>query len=241
MTRTPDPQDDQLVPYLLGELSQAEARDLEARLASDPELAAEAQRLRQALELLPLASMATPPPGLRERVLAAARATRVHALPVRPRLQFDWRLAAAAAVVLVVGVTLPVLDAARTRRQLMVEREVHELLVQPNMVRSFMMKGAGNSAAAFGAVLLDLDDKKAAVALRGLPAPPEGQVYRLWAEVERRAVFCGQLDPDEEAIVRSQIPIPVESYRGTVSRLYVTLDPDGSPLQPVGPTVMTGT
>ncbi len=232
----PDATDDGLVSYLLGELPEAEAHALEQRMAREPALAAEYERLRQALDLLPLAAVETPPPALRGRVLAAARASRT---PMR--FQPSWRVAAAAVVVFAAGIALPLLDAARTRRELMLEREVHDLLLQPNLVQSFRMKGAGRSAAAFGAVLLDLDAKKAAVALRGLPEAPEGQEYRLWAEVGSRAIFCGQLSPDGAAIVRGQLPIPVESYKGTVTRLFVTLDPADAPLQPVGPEVMSGT
>ena len=192
--------------------------------------------MREAFDLVALAAAEPPPPALRSRVLAAARAAEL-----RRRFQRHWLPMAAAAAAIIVVIGLPLMDAARTRQQLTLERETNDLLVQPNLVRSFKMKGLGQSPAAFGRILLDLDDKKAAVVIRGLPSPPDGSVYRLWAEVGTRSVFCGQLNPDDGAIVRSQLPIPVESYNGSVTRLYVTLDPQDSPLKPVGPTVLSGT
>lgn len=233
MNDTEDP-DDPLIPYVLGELAPDEALAFERRLASDPALAAEAKQLREAFGMVGLSAIAAPPPRLRTRVLAAARAEHTRSRVVR-----RWVPMAAAAAVILVAISLPLMDAARTRRQLMVEREAHDLLVQPNLVQSFTMKGVGASRAAFGEVLLDLDDKRAAIALRGLPAPPTGSVYRLWAEVGVRSIYCGGLDPDETSAVKSLLPIPVESYKGSVTRLYVTLDPQDSPLKPVGPTVLS--
>jgi anti-sigma-K factor RskA len=234
--RDPEVVGDLLVAWLLGELSVPEAANLERRLAADPELAAEAERLRRTLDLIPFAAATPPPPALRRRVLsAAARGTGWWSWS-----RSGWRpLAAAAALAALAG--LPLLEAMRLRRELEVQREVHELLVQPNVVMSFSMKGTATAPAAFGTVLLDLDAKRAAVAIHRLPPAPDGRVYRLWAEVERRAVFCGQLGPDAGSVVRSQLPIPVESYTAPVRRLYVTLDPEGSPLAPSGPTVLSGT
>ena len=79
MSEPLDVSEDQLVQYVLGELRRDEAQALERRLDADSELAAEVSRLRQVLDLMPYASMAEPPPALRDRILGAATARRAPA------------------------------------------------------------------------------------------------------------------------------------------------------------------
>ena len=99
-----------LVPYLEGDLDDARAGDLRARLADDPALAAEAERLRRTLDAVretarrsPAAVNASPPvdlwPRLRDR-LEPAPAPRRRA-PVR------WVAAGAAASVAFAALWLP--------------------------------------------------------------------------------------------------------------------------------------
>ena len=52
------------VDYVLGELSQEDARAFEQRLAADPDLAREVERLRAVLGLVPYAKAIEPPPHL---------------------------------------------------------------------------------------------------------------------------------------------------------------------------------
>lgn len=85
---------DLLVQHLLGEsLPPADRARLEAALASDPALRAEAAGLEQTLSQLAATVQATPPPGLRGRVLASVQAAgparapaavATDAIPARP-------------------------------------------------------------------------------------------------------------------------------------------------------------
>jgi anti-sigma-K factor RskA len=231
--------DELTVQYVLGELSPAEADAFEARMAADAALEREVQELRNTLDLMPYASVTEPPPALRAAVLDAARAHATPARPpaaIRPPRRVVWsRFAAAAAAVLALALGL---DAYRLRRELQLEREVTAMLQEPNVVRSFRLAGTGSAGRAFGAVTLDLDAKKGAVALRGLPALPAEQVYRLWARVGDKDVPCGDFAAGGDGAVRAQFRVPVESYTAPIAQLFVTVEPRAPGDRPTGPTVL---
>lgn len=65
-----------LMRLLHGELPEAQARELRARLLRDPALAAEYDRLRRTWEGLVLPPPSPVPPGFAQRVMARARAER---------------------------------------------------------------------------------------------------------------------------------------------------------------------
>lgn len=234
------------VRYVLGEMDAAEARAFEARLGADAALAAEVRRLRGVLGLLPLATATPPPPGLRDRILAAAErrsrraapATPVAAKPAprRPAPRLVWsRFAAAAAAALALAFGL---DAARTRRELSLQRELTSALQEPNVVRTFRLAGTGRADDAYGTVALDLDAKRGAVVLKGLPPLPAGRVYRLWAQVDDRAVPCGDFGVRPDGGVTAQFVVPVETYTAPLGSLFVTVEPDPPPPAPTGERVL---
>ncbi|MFN0149667.1 MAG: anti-sigma factor domain-containing protein [bacterium] len=238
---------DEIIAYLLGELSEAEVSAFEQRVANDAALAAETESFRATLHLLARPVAVAPPARLRARVLSATaesarRATAHSSSPAPPArvirrsaLRF-WRPAAALAAAAMLAIV--VLDNARLRREMQLRDQAFGVLHQPNVVLDFAMTSAGGRANAAGTILIDLDAKKAAVAVHGLPEPPEGMTYRLWAEVDARPVYCGKLGLNATGAVLSQLPVPVESYTAPVTRLYVTLEPVDAPLQPSGPTVL---
>ena len=61
-----------IVDYVLGVLGDDEARAFEERIAAEPTLAREVERMRGVLGLLPYAKATEPPPHLRAAVLRAA-------------------------------------------------------------------------------------------------------------------------------------------------------------------------
>jgi anti-sigma-K factor RskA len=240
MTLDDDGAEATAVQYVLGELRPDEAADFERHLAGDAALAAEVRRLRTALGLLPLATATDPPPGLRDRILTAAvaqaRAPVAPRTPVAARAprRVVWsRFAAAAAAVLALALGL---DAVRVRRELRLQQELAETLLQPDVVHRFALAGSGGS---YGTVALDMDAKRGAVVLKGMPGLPPGQVYRLWAQVADRSIFCGDFRATGEGAVQAQFVVPVESYTAPVKQLFVTVEPAGPPAEPTGPRVMT--
>ena len=236
MSEPLDVSEDVLVQYVLGELRRDEAQELERRLGDDSALAAEVGRLRQVLDLMPYASIAEPPPALRGRILDAATTRRARTAQPRAPRRIVWRrFAAAAAAALAVAFGV---DAYRTRQELALQREVTATLQEPNVLRPFAMAGTGTATGAVGRVALDLDAKRGAVVLKGLPALPEGEVYRLWAKVADKSVPCGQFTASREGTVVAQFVVPVESYTAPIAQLFLTVEPSALPEAPTGPTVM---
>ena len=236
MSEPLDVSEDQLVQYVLGELRRDEAQALERRLDADAELAAEVSRLRQVLDLMPYASMTEPPPELRDRILGAATTRRAPAPAPRAARRIVWsRFAAAAAAALAVAFGV---DAYRTRQELALQREVTATLQEPNVMRSFAMAGVGTAGGAVGRVALDLDAKRGAVVLKGMPVLPSGEVYRLWAKVADKSVPCGQFTTGKDGAVVAQFVVPVESYTAPIAQLFVTVESAAPSDTPSGPTVM---
>lgn len=99
---------DRLLSYLLGQLSAAEVRALEAELATNPELALQLELHTRALAPLNEGDIPEPPAGLADRTLAfvlarveqplpaaPTRPLRTGDVPLRPRSRWiDWVLAA---------------------------------------------------------------------------------------------------------------------------------------------------
>ncbi len=238
---------DRVTRFVLGDMGPAEASAFEQDLPEQPEVAAEVEALKWTLALLPHAVEAEPPRLLRTRVLEAA-AQSVTATP-RPPVRvgrpadqvFARRWLPAAAAVAVAALAGLVVDDVRLRRELTLHKEASLVLQQPNVVLSFAMEGRGDAPAAFGRVILDLDGKKGAAVMRALPELPEGQVYRLWAQVGAKLVFCGQFRSSADERVISQFAVPVDAYTEPVARLVLTVEGgQASPKEPVGPTVMEG-
>ena len=226
--------DDRTVQYVLGELRADERAAFERQLAADAGLAAEVHTLRATLGALPYARLEDPPPALRGRVVAAAAAKhRASTAPARrPARRVVWSrfaTAMAASIALVVGI-----DNLRVRRQLTMQQDVARLLLEPNIVRSFTLQGGGG----FGTVALDMDAKRGAVVLGGMPVLPAGQIYRLWAEVADKSVPCGDFAAAVDGTVHVQFRVPVEQYTAPLGKLFVTVEAKGPGETPTGRRVM---
>lgn len=262
------------------------AARLQRLLADDPALASEAGDLCRVVDMLALSRECTPPPQLRERVLAAARtaanlgaqrqslespvpvlrSTRRVPTPRRWHMFASLTFAAAASIacaVLLVQRQEQQQELAAERaqwaqeravlnRQLELKAQAASMLLEPNVVVSFPLDGrklaldAGNTdprnpaAAALGYVLLDLDARRASIAVLDLPAAPAGHSYHLWAVLESQGkVPCGRFSPAADGRILTQFPIPVDSYTSPIERLILTVEPDSDQVAPRGATVMT--
>ena len=224
------------VQYVMGELRADDAAAFERRLATDAPLATEVGRLRRTLGALPFATETEPPPGLRERIVAAAEAEARRPVAAAAPRRIVWsRFAAAAAAALALAFGL---DAYHTRRELTLQRQLAAMLLEPNVVKSFALAGTASAAGAYGTVALDMDAKKGAVVLEGLPMLAAGQVYRLWARVGDKDVLCGDFGTRPNGQVLAQFVVPVESYTAPLAKLFLTVESSAAGTVPSGPTVM---
>jgi hypothetical protein len=220
-----------LADYLLGILPPEQARALEARLAQEPQLAAELQALQEALHLLPygLPGM-IPSASVRSQVMAEAGAPPIPPQPALPslglaRLKVERRwLKGLGAVALL----LLAFDNWRLRQTpqpapLEAGQALAQLLQQPGS-RLVTLQGEAGSAN----LLFRPGEWQAVVlAARALPPLPEGERYHLWLKLDTEEMLYGgsfQVDAQGSAIVALRLPQP-PSEEARVQEVLVTAAP----------------
>jgi Anti-sigma-K factor rskA len=114
-------------------------------------------------------------------------------------------------------------------------RESIDMLRQPDN-RLITLKGMEDRSS--GSLIIFTLDKKAALNLKNVPPLPQGRMYRLWAMVEGRKVYCTEFQPDAAGMVSVMIPL---EQLGEARQVAVTIDPVSAPtVMPVGEMVMSG-
>jgi|SRR5690348_15481549 anti-sigma-K factor RskA len=166
--------------WVLGALDPEEAEAVRSHVEACPTCRELAARLRRVVGALPLAAdEATPPPRLRDRVLAGAAATRSPSVvpPARrpsPRVRAPhavrrmpaFALAAVAVLALLVGVVIG--------------QVAHTPQPAPTQVARFSLSGHQEMAGAQASVIDLRSDGIALVDFHGLPQPGAGRVYEVW-------------------------------------------------------------
>jgi Anti-sigma-K factor rskA len=247
----------------LQQLDAAETVRLQRMLAEDPALADEAAELCRVVDLLALTTRCEPPQHLRERVLAAARLaanSQPAARVVRTRAPHPWHMFASWSLAAAASFACAILLVQRAEerqeiskerkqwteqtdhlnRQLDLKAKAASMLLEPNVVVDFPLDGRNPAATALGYVLLDLDARRASIAVLDLPPAPAGHSYHLWAVLESQGkVPCGRFTPEADGRILTQFPIPVDSYTSPIQRLILTVEPDHDQTAPRGTTVMT--
>lgn len=171
-----------IAAWVLGALDPEEAEVVSAHAEACPTCRELAARLRRVVGALPLAvEEAAPPPRLRERVLAAAAATRSPAgSPVARRSIVRapaprasglrripaYALAAMAVLALLVGVVIG--------------QVAHAPQTPATQVARFSLSGHQGMSGAQASVIDLKSDGVALVDFRGLPQPGAGRVYEVW-------------------------------------------------------------
>lgn len=224
--------DQTAVDYVLGELDDAALQAFEQRLASDAALKAEVTLLRESYEGMAHSVARNPPPALKARVLDT-----VHpAAQTSARWTPPWSSFAVAAACLIAVYFAS--DAYQLRQRVSLERAVGQMLLEPNIVKTFTLQSEGDAVAL---VSLDLDSERGAIAARALPGLQEGEVFRLWAEVGDKTVHCADFHAGRD-LAAYPFAVPVDSYDAPVKRLFVTREraPEpGQEKQPKGPVVLS--
>jgi anti-sigma-K factor RskA len=245
--------------YALGALDGAELAEFEAHLATGCAIcAARLRETREALAVMPRAlPPVPPPPALRARVLeridAERRATPapVALRPERRRGRALWwagwaGLAAAAALLVVVNTQL-----SRTREEIralegrvatlqgeLADRErTLGFLSDPN-VRYVSLAGLKPTPAANAWLLWNPTTRQGLLLARGLPVPPAGHAYELWALAGAQPVPAGVFSVD--AAGRALLRLPALPADHTVDAFAVTLEPAGGVPKPTGPMHLHG-
>ncbi|MGH3208526.1 MAG: anti-sigma factor [Trebonia sp.] len=223
--------------YALDALTGAELAEFEKHLDECPSCAEEVRGLRETASRLAMATAVTPPPGMRQQVLAAASVTRQ--LPPAGRGSLPrpggWRrplsragltagiLALAAAVVFLLVTQLS------TNRQLQQARQdnsaIAAVLSAPDARIESMPATAGGTVTA----VMSLRQAEAVVTTSALPALPGTRVYQLWVMTSSGAAKSAGLLTVTGA--GSTTPVLADGVLPG-DRLGITIEPAGGTAQP---------
>ncbi len=243
--------------YTLDALGDDERHRFEAHLETCDACRREVAELRSVTERLDDASETTPPPGLRERILAAASTTPrsgnadpehrepapVADLDDRRRRSPRWseRLTAVAAAVLVIAVAglsyavvdlnaeLAEVERAGDQAQATADR-LGEVLAAPDAALATAETGDGATAR----VVASASRGEAVFVAEGLADAPSGRTYQLWLIDEAGPESAGLFTPGADGRV-------VQLLTGNVSDsvvVGVTIEPDGGSPEPTTDPVL---
>jgi hypothetical protein len=162
--------------YALDALDASERRDYEAHLARCERCREELASLSETAAALAFGAEApAPPPQLRERILASARAERPNVLPLRPRWALPTAVTAVAAVAAVIALAIWVsslqdkVDHLRAKSS--ADQRVAAILATP---------GAHHVQIARYGTLVVTPGADGALVLRHLGPAPRGMLYEAW-------------------------------------------------------------
>ena len=124
----------------------------------------------------------------------------------------------------------------RATTEARVQQQALDVLASPDLVRT-ILAGVPPAAGARAQALLSPSRGTLVLSASGLPAPPPGRVYQLWAIVGSQAVSAGVFTPGADGLSRV---ITTVAFNGPPAALAVTLEPEGGVPQPTGPKYLVG-
>jgi len=124
----------------------------------------------------------------------------------------------------------------RATAEVRVQQQALDVLASPDLVRT-TLDGLPPAANARAQALLSPSRGTLVLSATGLPAPPPGRTYQLWAIVGGQAVSAGVFTPDADGLSRVIAPV---AFNGPPAALAVTLEPEGGVPQPTGPKYLLG-
>ena len=207
-----------LGPYVLGDLTDAEKRELERHLETCSSCRDDLYEVRHAHGILQ-ATVASPPPELKDWVLARARSEARHPPAGRWRI---WLPAAAALLVVA-----------------LLSFGVFRTLTEPS---DGLALSATSAAPQAGGELRGErigDNLKVELDAWGLPDPGEGGHYEMWyAKADGGRISCGTFsaNPDGSASVSMSAPVSAVAY----PEVEITQEPDDGDPASSGKVVLKG-
>jgi anti-sigma-K factor RskA len=187
--------------YALDALDAADRERFERHLRGCPACADQVRQYTEVTTALAMATAAEPPPGLRDRVLAATAVTRQlppEAAAARrqvslPRSSWAPRLATAVGVVAVAAaVTLGVVQVS-TQHRLDTAQAQNQALAAVLAAPDAQITSAASTIGGRATVVLSYSEGKMVFTGAGLPALPSSKVYELWLISPAQARSAGLL------------------------------------------------
>lgn len=236
-----------LAGYVLNDLTPEETALVEQWLGQYPEVANELEALSTTWESLPAAlTPVTPPPELRDRILAAAQAPELTPEltpepapePVIRRQRWPWgRLVLALGwVATAIALAASLQENQRLRLALLQNEAVVASFSQPAN-QLYTLGGTEVEPQANARLVVSSTDQTALIVTTDLPPLAADQVYRLWALADSDPVFCGQFNPDA-AQDTNQWALPDAACGESPVQMLITAENASAPPIPAGNLVM---
>lgn len=220
--------------YAVDALDEDERARFEAHLTGCPDCRAEVDSLREAAGLLSTTTELTPPPGLRDSVLAGI--SQVRPLPppgaseldvrrtarheARRRERPRWLPLLAAAVVLgVIGVGVGITEPFSGEDSSQVPLSATEQVLRADDAESVEVD-LGEAGRA--TVTRSASVGKAVIRTEDMAPAPEGKVYELWLQSPEGEMLPAGLMPDD-----SEAEVLLEGDAASATAAGITVEPDG--------------
>ena len=240
--------------YALGAVTPEEQQAARAHLATCTKCARLAGQLRSIVDLLPLSvAQVSPPPALRDRVLAAVqqegrvvpieRGAQIRARKKKPTWGWGTRLLATAAIVLLMltgamtawNVSLQQHASTLQQQTTQLGRQVNTL--QREVAQVYAMQGSRQAQAATGSLVYIPQNNITLLYLSGLPQLQGSHLYQGWLIHNSKPTSIGKLT--------IQNGIASLTFSGNVTGFEVAAvslepGPNPSPTAPQGPVIVSG-
>lgn len=247
---------DAIAAYALSALDAAEARALEAHLATCADCRAELAELRRAVNGIGLSAIAEEPPAdLRAKIVNRAQLTRGTRSSQGSNFSVVPWIVAAASLALVVASAfysmmarqqatdaLKAKSAADARVNTMQTelRSLEERLAVINAPDVVRIALAGQPDAPGATAHVFMSPKRGMVLVADhLPALAAGKIYQLWVVTKQAPVSIGTFAVAADGSVTGTMPITAEASLNPVA-VAVTIEPAGGVPSPTGPKVLVG-
>ena len=234
--------------YALDALDQAERERFERHLRRCPACAEDVSQMTSTATALALAVAAEPPPGLKQRVLAAAATTpQLPPLPSAaagrprgrhvtrsawfPRLALGVAAAGVAAAVALAVVTVSTQDQLNTVQKQ--NQALAAVLAAPDAQIATGRSSTGGTAT----VVLSYAEQKMIFTSSGLPRLPNAKVYELWLLSTGSAVPAGLLPEPTDG---KTAPVLASGLTST-DKVGVTVEPAGGTSSPTTTPILVMT
>ncbi|MGW7544375.1 anti-sigma factor [Streptomyces sp. NPDC054770] len=241
-------------PYALDALEPGERRRFEKHLGDCDRCADEVRALTEDAVRLAFSAAAPPPLAMRDRVLAAVRATPQESAPipehtpqlpphvwgaqpppdrvrVRTRRPLFVPFATATAAAALVVASLFAVQVGRTQDQLDAERaqsrEIAHVLAATDVRTTSYEDARGRSIGAVASV----SEGRAVVTLSGYGTPSNGRVHQLW-------LMRPRVQPRSLGLFKAGTPLVATGLSKSATSLAVTVEPAGGSAQPTSQPVV---
>ena len=240
--------------YVLGNLSPAEALLFEEMLSDNPELNEQVMAMQQALDLAYTPPEITPPPGLRDRILATADAQKttvaasaeIASVTPADNAESTPRQSKIIAILGAIALAIiAILGIVNYRLWQTTRIATPNLEVEPN---TYLLRGEDLSPTTT-VELVTQGNLNATLIANDLPPLPPEKAYALWTVVgkdvpyttdEKGAILTAVFQVDESGNFQSEIAVPQPHLEPkTIKKIAVTVEDVSAPQAHTGSILLS--